>query len=125
MKNSWASQYLEQDFNFIPSQACSKTADHWIKRHFVRYDVKAYVPYEISGLALTTMGLKELHICLLVIISLISLLNKQGCVGFPICVCVPHFFINRHIQNPYSISSFQEMMMMIISIDLGVCAQRY
>jgi hypothetical protein len=47
MKNSWASQSLDQDFNFIPFQACSKTANHWIKRQFVRYDVKAYVPYEI------------------------------------------------------------------------------
>jgi len=88
MKNSWISQSLDQDFNFIPSQACSKTVNHWVKRHFVSYDVKAYVPYEISGLALTTMGLRELHICLLVIISLISSLKKQRCVGFPICVCV-------------------------------------
>jgi len=75
MKNSWASQSLYQDFNFIPSQAWSKTANQWIKRHFVRYDVKGYVTYEISGLVLTTMGLKELHICLLVIFSLISFLN--------------------------------------------------
>jgi hypothetical protein len=97
MKNIWASQSLDQDFKFIPSLACRKTAYHRIKRHFVGYDVKTYVPYEISGLALTAMGLKELHICLLVIISLISFLKKQGCVAFPICVCVcvcvPHFFL--------------------------------
>jgi len=83
MKNTWASQSLDQDFNFIPSQACSKTANHWIKRHFVRYDVKAYVTCEISGLVLKTMGLKELYIC--------------ECV----CVCPSLFFVNRHIQNAY------------------------
>jgi len=79
--------------------------------HYADYTTqptKAYVPYEISGLALTTMGLKEPHICLLVIISLISFLKKQGCVGFPICmcVCVPHFFVNQHIQNPYLSNKF-------------------
>jgi hypothetical protein len=94
VENIWASQSLDQGFKFIPTQACRKTAYHWIKRHFVGYDVETYVLYEISDLALTTMGLKELHICLLVIISLISFLKKQGCVGFPICVyvCVPHLF---------------------------------
>jgi len=106
MTNSCASQSLDQDFNFIPSQACSKTANHWIKRHFVRYDVKAYVPYKISGLTLTTMGLKELHICLLVIISLVSLLKRRMC-GIPsLCFCVTHFFVNQHIQNPYFSNKF-------------------
>jgi len=109
VKNIWASQSLDRDFKFIPSQACRKTAYHWIKRHFVRYDVKTYVPYEISGLALTTMGLQELHICLLVIISLISFLKKQGCVGFSICACVYvslAFFVNQHIQDLYLSNKF-------------------
>jgi hypothetical protein len=41
----WASQSLDQDFNFIPSHARSKTADHGIKRHFFRYDINAYIAY--------------------------------------------------------------------------------
>lgn len=52
------------------------------------------------------MGMKELYVCLLVIISLIRNRDVWDSQSVCVCVCVPQFFVNQHIQNPYLSNKF-------------------